>query len=81
MHLVTSSRDERTISRAIELNEELQKVRVRYGDLVPDRNTTTTANEQVPKVLPEHDDVVSDSATTIVATHFNLQGSEEEEEP
>ncbi|XP_058786454.1 TOM1-like protein 5 [Vicia villosa] len=126
MHLVMASRDERTVSRAIELNEQLQKVLARHEDLVSGRTTTTTANEQVPEVLPRHDnivsgrvtttsneqfpkvlprrgdlvsgrvttnaneqlpkvlpkrdDVVSGRATEAVATHFDLDESEEEEE-
>ncbi|CAL5204418.1 unnamed protein product [Lathyrus oleraceus] len=126
MHLVMASRDERTVSRAIELNEQLQKVLARHEDLVsgsttttaneqipkdlprhdnvvsgratttsneqfpkvlPRRGdlvsgrTTTNANEQLPKVLPKRDDVVSGRATATVATHFDLEESEEEEEP
>lgn len=119
-------RDERTVSRAIELNEQLQKVLARHEDLVSGRTTTTAneqipkdlprhdnvvsaratttsneqfpkvlprrgdlvsgrvttnANEQLPKVLPKRDDVVSGRATATVATHFDLEESEEEEEP
>ncbi|RDX76368.1 TOM1-like protein 5 [Mucuna pruriens] len=41
MHLVMASRDERIVSRAIELNEQLQKVLTRHDDLVAGRATTT----------------------------------------
>ncbi|KAI4336497.1 hypothetical protein L6164_015019 [Bauhinia variegata] len=40
MHLVMSSRDERIVSRAIELNEQLQKVLARHDDLLSGRATT-----------------------------------------
>ncbi|KAK4256852.1 hypothetical protein QN277_006520 [Acacia crassicarpa] len=42
MHLVMSSRDERIVSQAIELNEQLQKVLSRHDDLLSGRATTTT---------------------------------------
>ncbi|KHN31212.1 TOM1-like protein 2 [Glycine soja] len=42
MHLVMASRDERIISRAIELNEQLQKVLARHDDLLAGRVTMTT---------------------------------------
>ncbi|ESW09805.1 hypothetical protein PHAVU_009G157500 [Phaseolus vulgaris] len=41
MHLVMASRDERIVSRAIELNEQLQKVLARHDDLLAGRVTTT----------------------------------------
>ncbi|XP_020201950.1 TOM1-like protein 5 [Cajanus cajan] len=41
MHLVMASRDERIVSRAIELNEQLQKVLARHDDLLAGRATTT----------------------------------------
>ncbi|XP_045823370.1 TOM1-like protein 5 [Trifolium pratense] len=41
MHLVMASRDERTVSRAIELNEQLQKVLERHDDLLSSKVTTT----------------------------------------
>ncbi|XP_050206958.1 TOM1-like protein 5 [Mercurialis annua] len=49
MHLVMTSRDEKVVSRAIELNEQLQKVLARHDALVSDRstfsdNSTSTAN-------------------------------------
>ncbi|KAG5035841.1 hypothetical protein JHK87_010751 [Glycine soja] len=42
MHLVMASRDERIISRAIELNEQLQKVLARHDDLAGRVTMTTT---------------------------------------
>ncbi|RZC07776.1 TOM1-like protein 5 isoform A [Glycine soja] len=43
MHLVMASRDERIVSRAIELNEQLQKVLARHDDLLAGRATTTAS--------------------------------------
>ncbi|KAL2342859.1 hypothetical protein Fmac_004144 [Flemingia macrophylla] len=43
MHLVMSSRDERIVSRAIDLNEQLQRVLARHDNLLSGR-TTTIAN-------------------------------------
>ncbi|XP_027333417.1 TOM1-like protein 5 isoform X2 [Abrus precatorius] len=40
VHLVMTSRDERIVSRAIELNEQLQKVLARHDDLLAGRATT-----------------------------------------
>ncbi|RDX89936.1 TOM1-like protein 5, partial [Mucuna pruriens] len=40
MHLVMASRDERIVSRAIELNEQLQKVLERHDSLLSGRATT-----------------------------------------
>ncbi|KAG4391502.1 hypothetical protein GLYMA_05G197500v4 [Glycine max] len=40
MHLVMASRDERIVSRAIELNEQLQKVLARHDSLLSGRPTT-----------------------------------------
>lgn len=69
MHLVMASRDERIVSRAIELNEQLQKVLARHDDLVSGR-ATKPANEHVPKVKPRRDDVVSSRATTTANEQF-----------
>ncbi|KAK7353740.1 hypothetical protein VNO80_19191 [Phaseolus coccineus] len=41
MHLVMASRDEMIVSRAIELNEQLQKVLARHDDLLAGRVTAT----------------------------------------
>ncbi|XP_057417844.1 TOM1-like protein 5 isoform X1 [Lotus japonicus] len=41
MHLVMASRDERIVSRAIELNEQLQKVLARHDELLFGRATAT----------------------------------------
>ncbi|KAK2391259.1 hypothetical protein P8452_28377 [Trifolium repens] len=69
MHLVMASRDERIVSRAIELNEQLQKVLARHEDLVSGR-ATKPANEHVPKVIPRRHDVVSGRATTTANEQF-----------
>ncbi|XP_050255604.1 TOM1-like protein 5 isoform X1 [Quercus robur] len=41
MHLVMTSRDEKVVSRAIELNDQLQKVLARHDALISDRSTST----------------------------------------
>ncbi|XP_058731141.1 TOM1-like protein 5 [Vicia villosa] len=41
MHLVMTSRDERIVSRAIEVNEQLQKVLDKHDDLLSSKVTTT----------------------------------------
>ncbi|CAN1787514.1 TOM1-like protein 5 [Linum perenne] len=46
MHLVMTCRDEKVVSRAIALNEELQNVLTRHDDLLADI-TTSTANHGV----------------------------------
>ncbi|KAK7358752.1 hypothetical protein VNO77_00690 [Canavalia gladiata] len=58
MHLVMASRDERIVSRAIELNEQLQKVLARHDDLLSGKATTTAnhldyeeAEEEEPEQL------------------------------
>jgi hypothetical protein len=56
-------RDERIVSRAIELNEQLQKVLARHEDLVSGR-ATKPANEHVPKVIPRRHDVSGRATTT-----------------
>lgn len=74
-------RDEKIVSRAIELNEQLQKVLARHDDLVSGR-ASTTASEPLQKVLPRHNDIVSGRATTTATnTRFNHEESDEEEEP
>ncbi|XP_011001257.1 PREDICTED: TOM1-like protein 2 [Populus euphratica] len=68
MHLVMTSRDEKLVSQAIELNEQLQKVLARHDSLLSGRSTvsdTTTISDR----------------TTATANHFNHEESEEEEEP
>ncbi|KAF1875570.1 hypothetical protein Lal_00006198 [Lupinus albus] len=42
MHLVMTSRDERIVSQAIELNEQLQKVIARHDNMLSGKVTTTT---------------------------------------
>ncbi|OIW18245.1 hypothetical protein TanjilG_06329 [Lupinus angustifolius] len=41
MHLVMASRDERIVSKAIELNEQLQQVLARHDDMLSAKATTT----------------------------------------
>ncbi|CAK7328555.1 unnamed protein product [Dovyalis caffra] len=66
MHLVMTSRDEKLVSRAIELNEQLQKVLARHDALLSGRST-------VPyRTRISH-------RTTTTTNHFNHEESEEEE--
>ncbi|KAB2055864.1 hypothetical protein ES319_A11G066500v1 [Gossypium barbadense] len=48
MHLVMSSRDEKVVSRAIELNEQLQNVLIRHDSLLSGR---TTVSSRPPSTL------------------------------
>ncbi|KAH8479855.1 hypothetical protein H0E87_030167 [Populus deltoides] len=68
MHLVMTSRDEKLVSQAIELNEQLQKVLARHDSLLSGRSTVSDTT------------TISDRTTT-TANHFNHEESEEEEEP
>uniref|UniRef100_A0A6N2KBQ4 VHS domain-containing protein n=1 Tax=Salix viminalis TaxID=40686 RepID=A0A6N2KBQ4_SALVM len=68
MHLVMTSRDEKLVSHAIELNEQLQKVLTRHDALLSGRSTVSDTT------------TISDRTTT-TANHFNHEESEEEEEP
>ncbi|KAL3564669.1 hypothetical protein D5086_032715 [Populus alba] len=68
MHLVMTSRDEKLVSQAIELNEQLQKVLARHDSLLSGRSTVSDMT------------TISDRTTT-TANHFNHVESEEEEEP
>ncbi|KAL4354221.1 hypothetical protein GQ457_06G034480 [Hibiscus cannabinus] len=52
MHLVMSSRDEKVVSRAIELNEQLQNVLIRHDALLSGR----TAVSSKPTSTPNHFD-------------------------
>ncbi|XP_054821441.1 TOM1-like protein 5 [Prosopis cineraria] len=56
MHLVMSSRDERIISQAIELNEQLQKVLSRHDELLSGRAITTTANRLEHEAVEEEEE-------------------------
>ena len=62
------SRDEKLVSQAIELNEQLQKVLARHDSLLSGRSTVSDTT------------TISDRTTT-TANHFNHEESEEEEEP
>ncbi|GMI98108.1 TOM1-LIKE 5 [Hibiscus trionum] len=52
MHLVMSSRDEKVVSRAIELNEQLQNVLIRHEALLSGRTTVSSK----PTSTPNHFD-------------------------
>ncbi|KAG6777728.1 hypothetical protein POTOM_017557 [Populus tomentosa] len=68
MHLVMTSRDEKLVSRSIELNEQLQKVLARHDALLSGRSTVSDRNTFFNR-------------TTTAPNHFNHEESEEEEEP
>ncbi|XP_061979134.1 TOM1-like protein 5 isoform X4 [Populus nigra] len=68
MHLVMTSRDEKLVSRAIELNEQLQKVLARHDAILSGRSTVSDKN-------------TFSNRTTTAPNHFNHEESEEEEEP
>ncbi|WCJ37624.1 ENTH/VHS/GAT family protein [Euphorbia peplus] len=67
MHLVMTSRDEKLISRAIELNEQLQKILTRHDDLISGKSRLS-------------DMPVVSNRTTSTANHFHREEDEEEEE-
>ncbi|CAI9268963.1 unnamed protein product [Lactuca saligna] len=54
MHLAVTSRDEKTISQAIELNDQLQKALSRHDNLISD--TPTPAVNQIDHEDPEEED-------------------------
>ncbi|KAE8666008.1 anthocyanidin 5,3-O-glucosyltransferase-like [Hibiscus syriacus] len=54
MHLVMSSRDEKVVSRAIELNEQLQNVLIRHDALLSVK--TTVSSRPTPTPIPNHFD-------------------------
>ncbi|KAG6779421.1 hypothetical protein POTOM_015801 [Populus tomentosa] len=68
MHLVMTSRDEKLVSRSIELNEQLQKVLARHDALLSGRSTVSDRN-------------TFSNRTATAPNHFNHEESEEEEEP
>lgn len=67
MHLVMTSRDEKVVSRAIELNEQLQKVLARHDAFISGRS-----------MLSDRSAVSDKTAST--ANHFTHDEEEEEEE-
>ncbi|KAK1413513.1 hypothetical protein QVD17_35287 [Tagetes erecta] len=56
MHLAVTSRDERTISKAIELNEQLQKALTRHDSLVSGRPMRTLAHIDHEEAEEEEED-------------------------
>ncbi|KAJ0238249.1 TOM1-like protein 5 [Hirschfeldia incana] len=75
MHLVMTSRDERAVSQAIELNEQLQRVLNRHEDLlsgritVPGRSTTSNGYHSTPNGHQKPSSTIS------------IEDDDEEEEP
>ncbi|XP_062148633.1 TOM1-like protein 5 isoform X2 [Alnus glutinosa] len=55
MHLVMTSRDEKVVSRAIELNEQLQRVLARHDALISGRSTSTANHLSVEETEEEEE--------------------------
>lgn len=72
MHLVMTSRDEKMVSQAIDLNEQLQKVLSRHDALLAGRSPATANNFN-------HEDVYPSARSTSIANHVNHEEEEEEE--
>ncbi|XP_031276733.1 TOM1-like protein 5 [Pistacia vera] len=79
MHLVITSRDEKVVSRAIDLNEQLQKVLTRHDALLSGRSMPT-ANRPTPTANHfNHEDPYLSARSTSTANHVNHEEEEEEE--
>ncbi|KAK2656396.1 hypothetical protein Ddye_009448 [Dipteronia dyeriana] len=72
MHLVMTSRDETVVSRAIDLNDQLQKILSRHDALLAGRSPSTTNNIN-------HEDAYPSARSTSTANHVNHEEEEEEE--
>ncbi|KAK1587141.1 hypothetical protein Q3G72_010045 [Acer saccharum] len=72
MHLVMTSRDETVVSRAIDLNDQLQKILSRHDALLAGRSPFTTNNIN-------HEDAYPSARSTSTANHVNHEEEEEEE--
>ncbi|CAA7034918.1 unnamed protein product [Microthlaspi erraticum] len=94
MHLVMTSRDERAVSLAIDLNEQLQRVLNRHEGLLsgkitaPGRSTTSNGyHSNLEPVRPTsngHRKVelkASNAKTESSSSHLKLEEEDEEEEP
>ncbi|KAE7997625.1 hypothetical protein FH972_002241 [Carpinus fangiana] len=55
MHLVMTSRDEKVVSRAIELNEQLQKVLARHDALISGRSTSIANHLSIDEMEEEEE--------------------------
>ncbi|KAJ4897343.1 ENTH/VHS/GAT family protein [Raphanus sativus] len=93
MHLVMTSRDERAVSQAIELNEQLQRILNRHEDLLsgrftgPGRSTAASNGYRSNNLEPSHPISNGSNANTKPNSsisnpnHLNLEDEDEEEEP
>ncbi|KAF8089513.1 hypothetical protein N665_0503s0012 [Sinapis alba] len=92
MHLVMTSRDERAVSQAIELNEQLQRILNRHEDLLSGRTTvpgrSTTSNGYHSNQEPSRSTTnghqkleLKDSYANTKSSHLMLEDEDEEEEP
>ncbi|VVB17905.1 unnamed protein product [Arabis nemorensis] len=95
MHLVMTSRDERAVSQAIEVNEQLQKILNRHEDLLSGRIRSTTSNgyhSNLEPVRPSSNghqklELKTSNANTESSSsiskpgHLKLEDEDEEEEP
>ncbi|KAL0789275.1 hypothetical protein Bca101_005521 [Brassica carinata] len=91
MHLVMTSRDERAVSQAIELNEQLQRILNRHEDLLSGRVTgpgrSAASNGYYSNLEPSRPTSNGSNANTKSSSsisnpnHLNLEDEHEEEEP
>lgn len=72
MHLVMTSRDEKVVSQAIDLNEQLQNILARHDFLLSDRSTSTASHVN-------HQDGHRSTRSTATANHADHEEEEEEE--
>ncbi|KAG2293418.1 hypothetical protein Bca4012_005599 [Brassica carinata] len=91
MHLVMTSRDERAVSQAIELNEQLQRILNRHEDLLsgritgPGRSAASNgyhSNHEPSRPATNGSNANTKSSSSISnPNHLNLEDEDEEEEP
>ncbi|CAH8347604.1 unnamed protein product [Eruca vesicaria subsp. sativa] len=86
MHLVMTSRDERAVSQAIELNEQLQRILNRHEDLLSGRVTvsggrSTTSNGYHSTSNGHQKHELNASNGNAKSTKLMLEDEDEEEEP
>ncbi|KAG2327013.1 hypothetical protein Bca52824_009741 [Brassica carinata] len=91
MHLVMTSRDERAVSLAIELNEQLQRILNRHEDLLsgritgPGRSAASNGyHSNLEPSLPTSNGSTANaksSSSISNPNHLNLEDEDEEEEP
>ncbi|GMG99561.1 hypothetical protein Nepgr_001401 [Nepenthes gracilis] len=79
MHLVMSSRDERLVSRAIELNEQLGKVLARHDELLLGRSTSISNHCDNNGTLFKRHDAVPLGKPTLTSNGIDQEEADEEE--